>query len=107
MARKKFYGFIHLSLPPELVELHRRKFYGAVQDHIDFIRETLHEVKEKWDSGNVSGLIYNNWKYFAKIGVDEEFYRFYRSLTLDERLEFNRQFVELLKKKLVELGVQV
>jgi len=41
------------------------------------------------------------------MGVDEELYRFYRSLTLDERLEFNRQFVELLKKKLAELGVQV
>ena len=106
MARKKFYGFIHLSLPPELVELHRRRFYGVVPDHIDFIRETLHELKDSW-SGKVSGLVYNGWKYFVKMGVDEELYRFYRSLTLDERLEFNRQFVELLKKKLAELGVQV
>ena len=106
MARKKFYGYIHLSLPPELVELHRRKFYGAVRDHVDFIREVLHEAKEKWN-GAVGGLVYNGWKYFVKMGVDEEFYRFYRSLTLEERLEFNRQFVELLKKKLVELGVQV
>jgi hypothetical protein len=106
MAKKRFYGFIHLSLPPELVELHRRRFYGVVPDHIDFIREVLQELKDSW-SGGVSGLVYNGWKYFVKMGVDEEFYRFYRSLTLAERLEFNRQFVELLKKKLRVVGVEI
>ena len=106
MSKKKFYGFIHLPLPPELTALYRRKFYGIVPDHIDFIRKVLHEAKDSWN-GAVGGLVYNGWKYFVKMGVDEEFYRFYRSLTLAERLEFNRQFVELLKKKLAELGVQV
>ena len=111
MNKKKFYDYIHVSLPQELAELHRRKYYGAMSDHIDFIREILYELKESWSKDSkdnkASGLVYNRWKYFVKMGVNEEFYRFYKSLTLAERLEFNRRFVELLKKKLTELGVQV
>ena len=104
--KKKFDRYALVPLPPELEEVHRRRFYGTVPKPTNLIRETFYEAKEKWN-GQTNGLVYNRWKYFIKIGVDEELYRFYRSLAMAERLEFNRQFAELLKKKLRVVGVEI
>jgi len=51
--------------------------------------------------------VYNNRRYFIKLGVSEDFYRFYRDMNMAERLEFNRRFTELLREKLRKARVQI
>ena len=102
MRKSKYSYYTLVPLPQELEEAYKRKFGLIDRNHTDIVREALYEAWEAWD-GYDGPVVYNTWKYFVKVGVSEDFYRFYHTLTLAERLEFNRRFVKTLKQKLAEV----